>query len=90
MYLSLIHILSAIGVGLLAFISQSFGAENRERAKRASGQAVLVVLVVGISFTIVIAAINKQVPVWMQVDEDVYKRQILYKDFQMSIFIQIR
>ena len=37
---------SAIGVGLLAFISQSFGAGNRERAKRASGQAVLVVLAV--------------------------------------------
>ena len=54
---------SAIGVGLLAFISQSFGAGNQERAKRASGQAVLVVLAVGISFTIVIAAINKQVPV---------------------------
>ena len=62
---------SAIGVGLLAFISQSFGAGNRERAKRASGQAVLVVLAVGISFTIVIAAINKQVPVWMQVDEGI-------------------
>ena len=48
-----------------------FGAGNRERAKRASGQAVLVVLAVGISFTIVIAAINKQVPVWMQVDEGI-------------------
>ena len=76
---------SAIGVGLLAFISQSFGAGNQERAKRASGQAVLVVLAVGISFTIVIAAINKQVPVWMQ-DEgirDMASRYFLILDALM-------
>lgn len=63
--------ISAIGVGLLAFISQSYGAGNKDRAKKASGQAVLLVLLVGISFTILIAAISRQVPVWMQVDKNI-------------------
>ena len=59
----------AMGVGFLAFISQSFGAGEQERAKRASAQSVLAVLVMGIFFTILCTALSGIIPVWMRVDE---------------------
>ena len=39
---------SAISIGFLAYISQSIGAGKKEQAKKASGQAVLTVVIVGI------------------------------------------
>lgn len=70
--------ISAIGVGLLAFISQSCGAGDKDRAKKASGQGVFLVLVVGISFTILIAAVSRQVPVWMQVEAGIQEMAARY------------
>lgn len=59
---------SAFGVGFLAYISQCFGAGNRDKAKRASGQSVFMVLVVGVLFTILTMGLSGLVPKWMQVD----------------------
>ena len=39
---------SAIGVGFLAYISQAIGAGQEDNAKKASGQAVMAVITVGI------------------------------------------
>ena len=63
--------ISALGVGFLAFIAKAYGAENRKLAARAVGQAVLAVLVTGISFTILTLSMSRMVPVWMQVDESI-------------------
>ena len=38
--------ISALGIGFLSFVSQACGAGDREKAKRASGQAALAVLAV--------------------------------------------
>lgn len=59
---------SALGVGFLAFISQSYGAGDKNIARRASAQAVTVTLVVGILFTVLTTSLSGMVPVWMQVD----------------------
>lgn len=61
--------ISALGIGFLAFISQSLGAGQKEKAKRASAQSVLAVLVIGILFTILCTALSGLIPKWMQVDE---------------------
>ncbi|MBQ8311019.1 MAG: MATE family efflux transporter [Clostridia bacterium] len=63
--------ISALGVGFLAFISKAHGAKEFEKAKRASAQAVLVVLIVGIFFTALTLLFSGFVPAWMQVDEDI-------------------
>lgn len=63
--------ISAIGVGFLSFIARACGANDREAAKKAVSQAVLVVLAAGIILTVLLAAISGQVPVWMQVDESI-------------------
>ena len=42
---------SAIGVGFLAYISQAIGAGQEDNAKKASGQAVMAVITVGILYS---------------------------------------
>ena len=59
---------SAFGVGFLAYISQAIGAGDLPRARRASGQVVTVVLLVGAFFTLLTTGLSGKVPVWMQVD----------------------
>ena len=59
---------SALGVGFLAYISQSIGAGNPGKAKRASAQAVLVAVIIGCLFTLATTLLSPYVPVWMHVD----------------------
>lgn len=62
---------SALGVGFLSFIARSLGAGKKKLARRASAQAVLAVLVVGVVFTALTLLLSSFVPVWMQVDKDI-------------------
>ena len=61
--------ISAFGVGFLSYIAKACGAGDKAAAKRATSQAVMVVLLVGSIFTALTLAISGSVPVWMQVDE---------------------
>ena len=63
--------ISAIGIGFLAYISQACGAGEQHKVKRASAQAVLAVLVLGLLFTAVTLSLSSMVPVWMQVDPSI-------------------
>ena len=58
----------ALSIGFLAFVSQACGSGDREKAARASAQAVLVTLVVGILLTVLTLSLSGMIPVWMQVD----------------------
>ena len=59
---------SALGVGFLSYIAQAIGAKDPDRARRASGQAVMTVLVVGTLLTLLTTGLSGLVPVWMRVD----------------------
>lgn len=61
--------ISALGIGFLAFVSRQLGAGDEKKAKKASVQAVLCTLVVGVFFMILTTSLHRMVPVWMQVDE---------------------
>lgn len=61
--------ISALGIGFLSFISRSLGAGEKEKARRASAQSVLAVLVVGLLFTVICTALSSVIPKWMQVDD---------------------
>ena len=63
--------ISALSIGFLAFIAKACGAGDRKEAKRSVSQAVLTVLVVGVSFTILTLSLSGIIPVWMQVDENI-------------------
>ena len=70
--------ISAISVGFLAYISQSMGAGKKQQAKKASAQAVITVLIVGILFTILTIGLSSKVPVWMQVDPSIRRMASSY------------
>lgn len=63
--------ISAVGVGFLAYVSRACGAGDRKRAGKASSQAMLSVLVLGIFFTAVTLSLSGQIPKWMQVDPSI-------------------
>ena len=52
---------SAVGVGFLALISQSYGAGDRERARRASAQAVIMTVIVGLLFTAITTSLSGKI-----------------------------
>ena len=60
--------ISALSIGFLAFIAKACGAGERHLVKRAVAQASLVVLVVGLFFTVTTVGLSTQIPIWMQVD----------------------
>lgn len=61
---------SAVGVGFLALISRSCGEGDLNKARRASAQSVLAVLICGVLFTLLTLCLSPYIPVWMQVDVD--------------------
>ena len=68
----------ALSIGFLAFVSQACGSGDREKAVRASSQAVLTTLVVGILFTVITLSLSGMIPVWMQVDPAIQKLASIY------------
>lgn len=70
---------SALGVGFLAFISQSLGAGKKELAVKASAQSVTVTFLSGLVFTAVALCVSPVVPAVMQVDSSI--RDITAKYF---------
>ena len=65
--------ISAVGVGFLALISRSCGEGDQEKARRASAQSVLAVLICGSVFTFLTLCLSPYIPIWMQVDADTQK-----------------
>ena len=63
--------ISALSVGFLAYVSQACGSGDKEKAVRASSQAVLMTLIVGSLFTVLTLSLSGMVPVWMQAEEPI-------------------
>ena len=70
--------LSALGVGFLAFIARACGAHDRNGARKASSQALLVTILSGILFTGITVGISPVLPRWMQVDPKIQSLASLY------------
>ena len=62
---------AALGIGFLSYIARAQGAGDGDRAKRASAQAVLTVLLVGSLFAALCLSLSGQIPRWMQVEESI-------------------
>ncbi|MBR6706282.1 MAG: MATE family efflux transporter [Clostridia bacterium] len=61
-------LVSAMGVGFLALISQSIGARRPEKARAAAAQSLSVTLITGLALTALIQGLANFVPGWMQAD----------------------
>ena len=64
-------LVSAWGVGFLAFISKACGAGDKDAAAKAVAQAVIVTVCAGVTFTVLTLSLSGVIPVWMQVAESV-------------------
>lgn len=60
---------SAFGIGFLSYIAKSLGAGDEEGARRASGQVVLVTLLLGSLLTVLTTALSPVIPALMKVEE---------------------
>lgn len=69
---------SAVGIGFLALISQAFGAGDKSLAKRASSQAVLLTVIIGVVFTALCLGLSPFVPRWMQVESEIQNMAAMY------------
>jgi len=63
--------IGALSIGFLSYIARALGAEDEQRARRISAQAVLTVLVVGILATVLTLSLSGRIPAWMSVDESI-------------------
>ena len=64
-------LVSAWGVGFLAFISKACGAGDKDAAAKAVAQAVIVTVCAGVTFTVLTLSLSGVIPAWMQVAETV-------------------
>lgn len=63
--------ISAVSIGFLAYISQACGAGEVHRAKKASAQAALTTIILGLFFTALTLGVSPFIPTWMQVDSSI-------------------
>ena len=68
----------AVATGILACISQSLGAGDRERAGRAADQSLLLVLILGFAMTLLTLVISPFLPVWLGADEAIRRDASVY------------
>lgn len=75
----LVHsIPSAIGVAVLAMISQAIGRRDEKEIKKIAGQTAWLVLIFGIVLTAVCLGLSPFIPIWMGADVSIQKQASLY------------
>lgn len=62
---------SALGIGVLAYISSAIGGKKTDRIKAASVQAIYTSIIIGIVMTVVSLVISPFVPKWLGADDDI-------------------
>ncbi|MBR3691499.1 MAG: MATE family efflux transporter [Clostridia bacterium] len=70
--------ISALGVGFLSYVAKALGAGEKDRARRASAQAVFMVLLVGCLATALTLSLAGFIPGWMQADPAIRDRAERY------------
>lgn len=71
-------VMSAIGIGFLAYIARAIGEKNEKKVQKAAGQTVLVTLAAGVILMAVTFVIAPFMPVWMGADEAIRSDATLY------------
>ncbi|MGI5959525.1 MAG: MATE family efflux transporter [Massiliimalia sp.] len=68
----------AMGIGVLACISQAIGAKDYQRAKTASVQSFFLALALGIVLTIITLSVSPFLPGWLGASEEIRKDASIY------------
>ncbi len=70
--------LFAMGIGFMAFISKSMGAESYDEVRRASVQSILIAVISGLAVGILTLLVSPVLPIWMGVEEEIRHDASLY------------
>ena len=62
-------VIYALGIGFLSYIARAIGEKDQRKVEIAAGQAVSVVIAVGIVLTVITLAMAPFMPVWMGAEE---------------------
>ncbi len=71
-------IMSSAGVGFLAYVARAIGEKNEYKVRHAAGQAVMVVIVVGVILTAITLVAAPYMPIWMGAEETIHKDASIY------------
>ncbi len=61
----------ALGVGITSLVARAVGAGDAEKVKKLMRHAILAILYIGIPVCVVIAALSRQIPLWMGAAPDI-------------------
>ncbi len=70
--------IGAASMGVLACISQALGAQDRERARRAANQSLLIALALGLGLTVITLSIAPFLPSWLGAEPEIWRDASLY------------
>lgn len=71
-------VMSAMGIGFLAYIARAIGEKNESKIKIAAGQTVFVTILVGMILMIITLVIAPFIPVWMGAEEAIRHDATVY------------
>lgn len=74
----IISVVFALSIGFLSQIARAHGAGDRSLAKIATAQSTFIIVAFGVVATILICAISRFVPTWMQVDPAIRETAATY------------
>ena len=72
------NVFAAIGIAFVAIISSAYGAGNKEKISRVSSQAIIYIVVLGMSVGILAVGLSPVIPIWMQADVEIRKQASIY------------
>ena len=71
-------VIYALGIGFLSYIARAIGEKDQRKVEIAAGQAVSVVIAVGIVLTMITLAMAPFMPVWMGAEEAIRRDASIY------------
>lgn len=71
-------VIYALGIGFLSYIARAIGEKDQKKVEIAAGQAVSVVIAVGVVLTIITLAIAPFMPIWMGAEEAIRHDASIY------------
>ena len=72
------NVFSAIGIAVVAMVASAYGANDHEKIRRVSSQAVNYILISGFAVTAIAVGLSPFIPIWMQADASIQAQASRY------------
>ncbi|MBR2282334.1 MAG: MATE family efflux transporter [Spirochaetales bacterium] len=72
------NVFGAVGIAFVAIISSAYGAGDKWKISRVSSQAIIYIMVLGMSVGLLAVGLSPFIPAWMQADMDIRRQASIY------------